>query len=340
MKRVFVPLTAALLSYVAGVDVHAGECANDWPNPYECFPDVLCPEYAAYWDWRRSIVHLYGPDIGGTGVLINNANCHVNAKDCGVPYLLTANHVVSQKMGQSMSMGQRIDIQTLTSFTFGFEAAVCGGGVGNGVVAIIGAEVVVADPDKDLLLLRLSTTLPKEVGAHFVGWCGGPMNQGVSISHPCGATRRVAVSEFGVIEFAQTLKRFVYDVYWWQDGAVAEGSSGAPLLESGTGLLKGIFTNAVGDGSAACSNPGFAPAHDRFTALTSILEFLPFVVDGGYGCIGHFDGNEGAPLAGTVEDANYYGPGVTHKISAAAEVLLVDGFAAAAGSHITITIEP
>jgi hypothetical protein len=63
----------------------AGECVNDWPTPSECFPDVLCPQYEEYWDLRRAVVHLSGPDIGGTGVLINNASCHKSNTACGAP---------------------------------------------------------------------------------------------------------------------------------------------------------------------------------------------------------------------------------------------------------------
>jgi hypothetical protein len=335
----WMPALAGLLTCLVGSVTYAGECVNDWPNPPSCFPDILCPEFAPYWDWRRSIVHLYGPDIGGTGVLINNANCYIHGIDCGAPYLLTANHIVSYGIGHALTPGQKVDIQTLTTFTFGFEAAVCNGPAATGAVAVGGAEIVAESPSKDLLLLKLSTTLPRELGAYYVGWCGGPLEQAVVISHPCGAPKRVAVSDFGEISFMQTMTRTVYDVSWWQDGALASASSGAPLLDSTTGLLRGIFTDTTGAGSDACASLN-APAGDRFTASPSIIEFLPSVIRGGAGCIGHFDSNEGAPLLGTVENSKFYGPGESVKITATNEVHLVDGFSAAAGSVIRIEIEP
>jgi len=333
-------VTATLvLAYGAATEAHAGECKDDWPNPEHCFPDILCQQYSDYWDLRRSVVHLYGPDIGGTGVLINNASCDADGKACGMPYLLTALHVVSGKFGKEMTPGQKIAIETEAGFTFGLEAAVCGGPTAGGAVGLTGAVVVAQSPETDLLLLKLQTSLPPELGAYFAGWCGGPVDQAVSISHPCGAPKRIAISEFGETVLFKALHREVYDVYWWEEGAVAGGSSGAPLFEAQTGALKGILTDTIQAGSQACSSPSNVPSQDRFTALSSILDFLPQSVDGGASCIDHFDSNEGAPVLGTVESSSYYGDGEVTQISATEQVILVHGFFADSGSTITITIQ-
>jgi hypothetical protein len=149
------------------------ECVDDWPNPNSCFPDILCGEFADFWDVRRAVVHIYGPDIFGTGVLINNAQCDAAGKQCGTPYLLTANHVVSDAMGESMSKGERFAIENETFFTFGFEAATCGGPTAGGAVAFKGATIVAESVIRDVLLLRLNTDLPPELGVYFVGWGKG-----------------------------------------------------------------------------------------------------------------------------------------------------------------------
>src|SRR5690606_37294642 len=159
------------------------------------------------------------------------------------------------------------------------EAAWCGGPTAGGAVALVGASIVAHSPEKDLILLQLTTSLPAELAAYFVGWEPSPLNQALSSSHPCGAPKRIAMSDSGPINSFQTMGRSVYDVYLWQEGAVAAGSSGAPLLELSTGKLKGIFTDAVQAGALACSNPN-ADAQDRFTALSSVLDFLPTGVDG------------------------------------------------------------
>jgi hypothetical protein len=294
-----VTVASILLVFGRATLAHAGECVNDWPTPSFCFPDILCAEYAEFWDWRRSVVHLYGPDIGGTGVLINSGDCDLHGTNCGAPYLLTANHVVSGQLGHSMTAGEMNDIQTLTGFTFGLEAATCGGLTAGNVISFDGAQIVAHSAEADLLLLKLSTSLPPELS-------DGQFDQAISISHPCGAPKRIAISDLGEIVKTQVMGREVYDVYWWEDGALASASSGAPLLTRSSGGLRGIFTNTMQAGSEACSDPNGIPAQDRFTAISTIISFLPAAVRGGTDCIGHFDANEGAPILGTVEDSSYY----------------------------------
>jgi hypothetical protein len=331
-------LTFALVTCTLTQVARAGECVNDWPNPDECFPDILCNQYSDYWDLRRAVVHIYGPDIGGTGVLINSGSCHFGEVDCGAPYLLTANHVVSGQIGGEMSPGEIVALETETSFAFGFEAATCNGPTATGAIALNGALVMAHSSQSDLLLLRLSTSLPPELGAYFVGWCDGPVDRAVAISHPCGAPKRIAISELGEVVFAEIVGRDVYDVFWWEDGALASGSSGAPLLDESSGGLRGIFTNTMQAGSESCSNPSGTPAQDRFTAISTILDFLPDFVKEKSSCVDHFDSSEGSPVIGTVEDGSYYGPGTFHEISATEQVWLVDGFYADSGSTITITV--
>jgi hypothetical protein len=128
---------AGLIGLLVTIFGHAGpaqggepevppECIGDWPNPDSCFPDIMCPEYTPFWDVRRAVVHIFGPDIAGTGVLINNAKCDATGKQCGAPYLLTAYHVGSGTMGKTMTKGQRTTLENEAFFTFGFEAAQCG----------------------------------------------------------------------------------------------------------------------------------------------------------------------------------------------------------------------
>jgi hypothetical protein len=177
------------------------ECVDDWPTPDSCYPDILCDEYADFWDVRRAIVHIDGPDIFGTGVLINNALCDDFGQDyCGVPYILTAHHVVSDMKGK-MTDGEKNTLQNEAYFTFGLEAAWCGGPTTEGAIAVKGAFVVADSPERDLALLRLTTKPPKELGAYYVGWGKGTLDehgnldeQAVVIGHPCQATKRIALS--------------------------------------------------------------------------------------------------------------------------------------------------
>jgi hypothetical protein len=315
------------------------ECIDDWPNPDSCFPDILCGEYADFWDERRAVVHIYGPDISGTGVLINNAECDAHGQECGKPYVLTAYHVGSGVMGEEMTNGQRIAIQDEAMFTFGLEAATCGGPTAGVAVAFKGAWIMEESVVRDVLLLRLKTDLPPELGAYFVGWGEGSVEQAVAIGHPCGAPKRIAISWPGFVTPQEVVGKSIYDVENWEVGALAEGSSGSPLLDMDTGSLHGVFTNAWGQGPRICFHPD-QEAHDFFTALPSILDTLPKAIDGNRSAIDAYDSKSKVAGAGTVEDGNYYGKGEIEYISATEQVLLVPDFHADKGSTITIEIKP
>lgn len=319
------------------------ECVNDWPNPDSCFPDILCDEYAEFWDVRRAVVHIYGPDIFGTGVLINNALCDDFGQDCGKPYLLTAYHVVSGAMGVKMTNGERITLENEAFFTLGFEAAWCGGPPAGGAIAVKGAAIIAESVERDVLLLQLTTNLPQELSAYFVGWGKGTLDeQAVAIGHPCGAPKRIAISEPGAVKFQEVVHKSIYDVEQWEIGALAEHSSGSPLLDMDTGSLHGVFTHAWGAGPRICFHPDDPAweAQDHFTALPSILDTLPESVDGWHSSIDAYDSNPENLIDGTVEDANYYGKGEMKTIWAKEQVLLVNGFYADKGSEIVIEVKP
>jgi hypothetical protein len=314
------------------------ECIGDWPNPDSCFPDILCDAYAEFWDVRRAVVHIWGPDIFGTGVLINNAPCDAFGQDCGTPYLLTAHHVVSDQKGK-MTNGERNTLDNEAFFTFGLEAAWCGGKTAGGAIAVQGASVVAESPERDLVLLKLTAKLPQELGAYFVGWGKGDLYQAVAIGHPCLAPKRIAISEPRNVVFQEVVHKDIYIVERWEVGALAEGSSGSPLLDMNTGSLHGVYTKADGAGALTCFEPDLE-ADDVFTALTSILGTLPESVDQGYTSIDPYDSDPYNSIADTVEDSSYYGPGEIKTITAKHEVWLLHGFHADKGSQIVIEVNP
>jgi Trypsin-like peptidase domain len=314
------------------------ECIGYWPNPDSCFPDILCDAYAEFWDVRRAVVHISGPDIEGTGVLINNAFCDAFDQQCGKPYILTAQHVVSDQEGK-MTNGEKIALQNETMFTFGLEAAWCGGKTAGGAIAVKGASVVAESPERDLVLLQLYLNLPQELGAYFVGWGKGDLYQAIAIGHPCLAPKRIAISEPKNVVFKKVVDKVIYIVDRWEIGALADGSSGSPLLDMNTGSLHGVYTNADGAGALTCFEPDL-DAVDVFTALTSILDTLPESVDRYRTSIDPYDSDPYISIADTVEDSSYYGPGEIKTIKGKHEVWLVSGFHADKGSEIVIEVNP
>jgi hypothetical protein len=314
------------------------ECIGYWPNPDSCFPDILCDAYAEFWDVRRAVVRIYGPDIEGTGVLINNAVCDGFDKDCGKPYLLTAHHVVSDQEGK-MTDWERNTLANEARFAFGLEAAWCGGKTAAGAIAVKGASVVAESPEADLVLLELTTKLPRELGAYFVGWGKGDLYQAVAIGHPCLAPKRIAISEPRNVIFQEVVHKDIYIVERWEVGALADGSSGSPLLDMNTHSLHGVYTKSDGAGPLTCFQPDL-DAVDIFTALTSILDTLPESVDQDHTSIDAYDSDPYSSLADTVEDSSYYGPGKIETIKGKHEVWLLDGFYADKGSEIVIEVTP
>jgi hypothetical protein len=308
-------LVLILLGHTPPAHGDPAECIDDWPNPDSCYPDILCPEYAEFWDVRRAIVHISGPDIAGTGVLINNADCDGFDLRCGVPYILTALHVVSDRKGK-MTDGEKNTLYNEAYFTFGLEAAFCGGPTAEGAIAVKGASVVVESRERDLVLLQLKTNLPKELSAYYVGWGKGTLDeqgnldeQAVVIGHPCLGTKRIAISEPGAVEFKEVVHKSIYEVLKWEVGALADASSGSPLLDMASLSLHGVYTNTNNLGVQACFHPE-QPDEDIFTALPSILDTLPGNVDQNQPSIDSYDSNPENLIDGTVEDGNYYGNGV------------------------------
>jgi hypothetical protein len=199
--------------------------------------------------------------------------------------------------------------------------------------------VVVESPERDLVLLHLNINLPKELGAYFVGWGKGDLYQGVAIGHPCLAPMRIAISEPRNVIFQEVVHKDIYIVERWEVGALAEGSSGSPLLDMNTGSLYGVYTDAGGAGALTCFEPDL-DADDNFTALTSILDTLPESVDRFHTSIDAYDSDPYNPIADTVEDSSYYGPGAIETISGKYEVWLLHGFHADKGSEIIIEVNP
>jgi hypothetical protein len=314
------------------------ECIGDWPNPDWCFPDILCDAYAEFCDVRRAVVHISGPDISGTGVLINNAFCDAFDYQCGKPYILTAHHVVSDQKGK-MTNGERNTLYNEGYFTFGLEAAWCGGKTAGGAIAVTGASVIAESPEMDLVLLQLNINLPQELGAYFVGWGKGDLYQAIAIGHPCLAPKRIAISEPQNVIFQEVVDKDIYIVERWEVGALAAASSGSPLLDMNTGSLHGVYTDPDGAGALTCFEPDL-DAVDIFTALTSILDTLPESVDQYRTSIDAYDSDPYTSIVDTVEDSSYYGPGEIVTIKGKHEVWLVEGFHADKGSEIVIEVNP
>jgi hypothetical protein len=318
------------------------KCVNDEALPAECFPDVLCPVFSNYLDYRRSVVHIYGPDISGTGVLINNVECtnpEGGDHDCGMPYVLTAAHLLTNgTSGDKITQGDIFAIENETAFTLGFEAGYCDGydAPYSWEFAVSGAQVLGKDEDKDLLLLHLSTSLPPEAGPYFVGWGDDGSDEVAAITHPCGDVKKIAIADREMIEYGKKLfgqvENTIVRVESWDEGGVIGGSSGGPLLTK-HGKLIGMYS-----GSYHHVCPGYI-ADSIFIAMHTIVPFLGTRAKG-HESYGAYDSNAYLPIHDVELNSDKYGPGEVVQISARQQVVLSNGFHAEAGSDVHVIIVP
>lgn len=314
------------------------ECDGLVPQPLWCFQDIICPEYAEYWDVKRSVVHIFGPDINGTGVLINNKDCAVSENGCQTPYVLTAAHVFASWNNQPTE-NEIYALENETLFTVGFENVFCGGDTPGDALALGGATLMKVDPQKDLALLELSTTIPKAAAPYFMGWDSTPQDlfAAAAITHPCNGPKRISVvlPDTTVYQEAVGVNRYV--VEFWEAGETAEGSSGGPLLTE-DGELLGIYSqNLNGSSYQTCLDPTW-PTEDAFVAISSILEFLPSEIDGSIANMDPFDGDPDVVVPTLLQVSDEFIAGTVKILEASVEVRLIAPFHAHRGSEIIIRV--
>lgn len=330
-------LAGFLCAQLGAGDLWAQEpdCVDDTAFPSDCFPDVLCPQFSNYLDFRRAVVHIYGPDLGGTGFLVNNVYCDSDSTDpdCGIPYLLTATHLVTGFMDDEVTSGDIYALENETTYTFGFEDSYCGQGENlSWEIALGGAQVLGFSTEKDLMLIQLSTAPPPEAGPYFLGWGSGAFTEVATIGHPCGGAKKIAIADPSAMEFHENLNRDVLKIEYWEIGAILGGASGGPLLDD-EGLLLGLLSASDND---VCAGE---QADSYFTAITTIIPFLGLVANS-FNHHGPYDSNACIPIPDVELNAEKYGAGETVTISATQQVVLTSGFDAEAGSNVRVIIVP
>lgn len=336
-------VVGAFLVVSTTVPTHAlaNECDGYTPQPEACFPHALCLSQDSYWDQRRSIVHIYGPDMEGTGFLINTSKCDDQGFACGQPYILTALHVMTGAYGDEPTGGEKFAVNFETHFMFGHEALTCSGEIINDIVSYEGAEIIAYDVEADLLLLRLKTGIAEDLAPYFLGWGLGNWipPQGVVIAHSCGGPKRVSVSLPDSMWTTVNNARQIVEVQYWETGALASGASGAPLFTP-DGLMFGLYTNRVGAWPpTTCTDPS-TPSQDNFTGWNSINDLLPDDIFDPTAHVLPYDGDTDEDTAHILMSDTYVGSGDYLKVVAGQEVHITEGVHFDSGSFVIVEINP
>jgi hypothetical protein len=172
-------------------------------NP--CLIDVNCSEGDPYQDIKRSVIRIQTSGVLCSGSILNNT-----AED-GTPYMLTAHHCGNYTDG---------------TFLFGYEIPDCGTGSASATNFLSGSTRLAQDDPYDSQLYVLDETPPASFKPYYAGWGRGstPSAPAVSISHPAGLPKKIAIDEDPPIDTG------TFFAVTWEDGIVLGGSSGSPLF--------------------------------------------------------------------------------------------------------------
>ncbi|HEX8169021.1 MAG TPA: serine protease [Thermoanaerobaculia bacterium] len=226
-----------------------------------CLVDVACASGSAELDEASRAVALIrfvrdGASYSCSGALVSDAS------NSGTPFFLTARHCIA-------TAEEAASIEAV----WDDRAGACGVDAATNAPRTYGAELLVADAATDVALLRLRKLPPRRT---FLRVETAPLAAGTPtyrISHAQGAAQSYAsgvVREDGIGCASAPRPQFVYTSM--TAGAIAPGSSGAPLLLPGlriAGQLTGLcgaspndpcatYNDAV-DGALSASWPLLAP---------------------------------------------------------------------------------
>jgi hypothetical protein len=246
-----------------------------------CSTDAICPtQTLGYVNARRAVAHMqFQANCGAngtlstcicTGTLLNDT-----VPSTQVPYFYSANHCMSTQ-GQA---------NTLTTY-WNYENATCGGpdlprAQSNAVQG--GAQLLYADNNSDVLLLRLNGTPPSN--AFFSGWDAAAISGGVNITvihHPLGDQKKVTFGQTPTNPFIvlSDMGGTSYIVGAYSAGITEGGSSGSGILTTDAsgayflrgGLLGGPSTCAT---QGNINNPSNRDYYSRFDqAFNNLKQWL------------------------------------------------------------------
>jgi lysyl endopeptidase len=189
-----------------------------------CNKDVNC-EAAADWQFqKRSVCMIVFMKTDQNYYLCSGALIN-NARNNGVPYLLTANHCLPTYY----------EAQTAVYY-FNYESPECNGPDGDLSQTISGSVIKATTYQLDFCLVQLSSAPPLSYKPYYSGWdiTTKAPKKSVCIHHPLGDVKKIAFYNAAAItgdfiylyDFDDSTHWYIED---WHYGITQGGSSGSPL---------------------------------------------------------------------------------------------------------------
>lgn len=217
----------------------------------DCEIDINCVEGDDWQIIKKSVCHISTPRLYCTGVLVNNTSYN------GVPYILTAEHCLSNEIYSQNS-----------TYSFRFENSSCGADDGELDKSVSGGTLISTGDSIDFSLIKLSVSPPRTYDLYYAGWDVRKTNfsSSVTIHHPNADAMKISF-DFDPMQTPTSVPGDLTDYilesnFWikqWDIGTTEGGSSGSPLFNSNKrviGLLSG--------GLAACGDSiGYDEENDR-----------------------------------------------------------------------------
>jgi hypothetical protein len=212
-----------------------------------CEMNVNCPPGDRWLDEKR-----------GVGMIIHNNTWQCSGSLINAytplytvfPYFLTANHCWQSN-------------DALWIFYFNYESPVCGNQNGPLNQTIANAHLVARWDSSDFALYQLSSPPPAAYNVFLNGWSREDVaaDSSVGIHHPMGDIKKISFdqSPAGSGGWRQYLSCTTTPTHWkvrhWEVGETESGSSGSPLFDAGTSLIKGQLSGICGNCDCiACSS--------------------------------------------------------------------------------------
>lgn len=235
-------------------ELHISSIAHDYKNVFNylsksekgygdsgsCNVNINCDNDEMWQLLKHSVCKITYNGFLCSGTLINNT------KNNGYPYLLTANHCISNTF----------DAEAAT-FYFNYESPGCENQDIDIDQTISSATLIATPPERtiDFSLLKLSTAPPPSYKPYYAGWNRNITDPETvtSIHHPRGDIKKITKSYDGATtgyydynEGYDEYKHWYIDA--WDEGTTEGGSSGSPLFDQ-NGRIIGDLTG----GEASCN---------------------------------------------------------------------------------------